>query len=132
MKQIQALPPNYDLIRLAVNPPQDAIFCHGDTIYNPSGQEIPEDILFHESIHEKQQGKNPEDWWQEWIINKDFRYEQELEAYTHQYSFIKKHYGARATKEALTDLAQNLNTFYGLHMNLQEIESKIRNGAKEL
>lgn len=128
----QQLPPNFDLIRIAVNPPADAIFCFGEDLYNPSGQEIPEDVLYHESIHTKQQGKNPGQWWNEWINNKDFRYEQELEAYTHQYHFIKKHYPARAAKEALTDLARNLKTIYGLNINLQETESKIRNKAKLL
>lgn len=132
MKEVQALPPNYDLIKLAVNPPPEAIFCYGDTIYNFSGKPIPEDTLLHESIHTKQQGKNIETWWHKWVTNPTFRYEQEFEAYAHQFAFIQKHYPARAQKEALYELARNLKELYGLNINLQETESRIRNKAKLL
>ncbi len=131
MKQIQALPPNFDLIRIAVNPPKEARYCYGDTVYNPSGAEIPEDILFHESIHEKQQGKNPEGWWNEWINNKAFRYEQEAIAYGAQMAFIKKHYPVRAQKEALFELSKNLSSLYGIAISYGDAERLIVKFCKE-
>ncbi len=129
MKQVKGLPPNYDLIKLAVNPPPEAIFCYGDTIYNFSGETIPEDTLLHESIHTKQQGKNIEGWWNSWLNDKIFRYQQELEAYAAQYEFIKKHYPQKAVKEALSEIARNLKSLYGLDISQGEAESNIRNYA---
>lgn len=131
MKEVQGLPPNYDLIKLAVNPPPHAIFCYGDTIYNLSGETIPEDTLYHESIHEKQQGSNPDLWWTRWLTDKQFRYNNELEAYAYQFKLIKQHYPQKAQKMALTELASNLKNLYGLDISLGEAESKIRNYATD-
>ncbi len=132
MKVKVGLPPNFDLIRMAVHPPHDALFCHGDTIFTLYEGEIPEDIIHHEEVHQKQQGKDIDGWWMKWIQHTDFRYEQELEAYAIQFNFIKTKFGAKAQKEALTELATQLATLYDLDMNVRELESKIRNKAKAI
>ena len=125
------LPPNYELIKLVLPVTPDNIYCHGDTIYNPSGAEIPDDILFHEHVHKEQQGDSVDLWWNRYLMDKDSRYEQELEAYAKQFILIKRHFPAKAAQEALTELAKNLSTLYNLDITLHQAETSIRHKAKE-
>lgn len=132
MKIVYERPPNYDTILAVLKPQGTTFFCYGDTIYSPSGTDVPEDVIFHESIHSKQQGTNPEQWWREYLLNKDFRLEQELEAYAAQLNFVEKYLGKKAAKECLFDIAQSLSISYNFNMTHPEAESKIRNKAKEI
>lgn len=87
-------PPNIQKIRETFSSytfdNSQTFFAYLPYIYNPSGIEIPTDLLFHESIHLKQQGNNPEQWWDKYLSDAKFRLEQELEAYRQQYKFAKK------------------------------------------
>lgn len=124
-------PPNFNLISLAFPITRGHLFCYGTTLFNPSGSKIPEDIYEHERIHSQRQ-KDPELWWNQYLLDRDFRYEEELIAYAHQYKWIKERFSAAVQKEALTELAHNLSTMYNLGITLQEAESKIRNRTKTL
>lgn len=44
-------PPNFTDINLHFPYKDGYVYCYGDTIYNPSGKDIPEDVIFHEVIH---------------------------------------------------------------------------------
>ena len=90
MKIQQALPPNYNrILNSGMRPdPQNTIFTYGDTIYNPSGREIPDYLIKHEETHFLQQGSNPNAWWNRYITDPYFRIEQETEAYAKQYDFM--------------------------------------------
>ena len=83
---------------MVLQPEEHAIFCYGDTIYNPSGRDITTDVEFHESIHTRQQGTDPDAWWSAYLTDPDFRLSQEIEAYGEQYQYGKKRI------EALDDL----------------------------
>lgn len=78
------------------------IFTFGDTIYNPAGLNVTEDLQVHEGVHEKQQaamnvmGKlGPARWWKKYIKDPEFRFEQELEAYRAQYKFAARNIKGR-------------------------------------
>ena len=97
------------LITAGMNPQRDTIFPYNPVIYNPSGLDIPADIMIHEAVHIKQQGKNPQAWWDRYILDKGFRLQQELEANQEQYKFIckiKKDRNERA--RALVAIARNM------------------------
>ena len=48
-------------------------------------------LLAHEEIHEKQQEEyGVQKWWDRYLIDKDFRLSQELEAYRAQYEFFTR------------------------------------------
>lgn len=129
MKQIVDYPPNYQEIRKHFTAPKNTYYTYGNTIYNPDGNEIPEDILFHESIHSKQQQHFgvPELWWARYIIDKDFRQNQEVEAYKKQLDFIKKHTNSKIAKEALEEMARNLSSnLYNLGISYQQAYTLIR------
>mgnify|MGYP001617383330 CR=1 FL=1 len=65
-------------------------WTYGDVLYNPGGHSLPDHIIAHEGVHARQQeafdgGKDR--WWEHYLINSQFRLEQEAEAYAAQYWF---------------------------------------------
>jgi hypothetical protein len=136
MKIVYDFPPNFTFVRdfFDVNKFQP-VFAYGDTIYSPFYKgEIPADLELHETVHSKQQLEfaTPDLWWQKYCLNEDFRKNQEILAYAHQYNFIKKNL-PKATKDALSDFADNLSSgMYNLHIDHHQAETLIRLKAKEL
>lgn len=66
-------------------------WTYGDTIYNPGGKPLPGPILEHEALHSVQQAHyegGPEAWWKEYLINPEFRFEQELQAHAVEYKAV--------------------------------------------
>lgn len=95
-------PPNYELIVAAIPEVKDAqpVFCYGLDIYNPYRHQLDEHIVAHESVHFVQQLKvgGPDLWWQRYLEDPKFRFEQELEAYQRQLKSFKQswtHTGVR-------------------------------------
>lgn len=135
MKTAETYPPNYETICLFLSPPEHSLFCYGDTIYNPSKREILPDAIHHESVHSKQQGDNPDVWYNKYLTDGSFRLLQEVEAYGEQFIFAKDaiHKAGETNKMAdwvLSTMAQALSTDYKLDISYGEAESKIRNYAK--
>ena len=91
----------------------DKIFTYGDTIYNPSGQELPDHIIEHEKVHMKQQNYNDKDaalWWGRFLRELAFRIDQEARAYAKQYLFICKSVKDRNQRaKIIVDLASVLS-----------------------
>jgi hypothetical protein len=80
-------PPNFAAIERAFGPlPPNTVFAYGDTIYSPSSDELPPDLVEHEKVHLRQQAAvgGPDEWWRRYIEEPAFRLEQELEAYRAQ------------------------------------------------
>lgn len=135
MKIVKGHPPNFNEIKAALGETPDAIYCYGDTIYNPTGAELPADLLYHEGIHEIQQKDyvSPEVWWKKYLLDEEFRKDQEGEAYAHQYRFIKKHASNRIAKDALFHFANILaSAQYQLNMTYFETDRLIRGKAKKI
>lgn len=128
MKESYKFPPLYSQIKEVLHPPDDAIFCFGDIIYNPSKGKIPEDILIHEQRHSIQQRDytDPELWWYKFLNDSNFRLAEEIEAYATQYQFIKQHYPNKALKEALSEMAKNLSSLYNCGISESKAATLIR------
>lgn len=80
------LPPNFDRI-LAAFPSagkKGVLFAYGDSIYNPSDIFISHWLLAHEHKHCVRQ-QDPEAWWEKYIIDDGFRYNEELVAHVEEY-----------------------------------------------
>ena len=131
MQIIKEYPPNYEQIKLAVNPPKEAFFPWGEKLYNPSGVEIPEDIIYHEQVHWRQQREfpSPAMWWQKWCLDKEFRKQQETEAFAHQWHFVKRFYPTKASDQALEEFSEQLADHYKLGINKYEAKTLIRKYA---
>src|SRR3990167_3163232 len=128
LKIIKGLPPNIELIRAAgFEGNEDAVYTYGEPVYSLTKKEIPPDILEHEKVHSRQQGSNPDWYISQWLTDTDFRKDSEVEAYAVQLNFIRENMGAKAAKEALDELADNLaSDMYKLGITKSQAETLIR------
>lgn len=86
---VHAFPPNFEMIKACLPyASEEHVFCYGDTIYVPDGHELRPDVIFHESLHTMQQGKDPEAWWNRYLIDPAFRLDQEMKCYCDQYKWL--------------------------------------------
>ena len=126
-------PPNFEAI-LAVFPRAKAksvVFTYGDILYAPRGIELPQAILAHEVVHSLQQGKDPEAWWVQYLTNKRFRFEQELEAHRAEYLAYKDF--NRETRQMQLDLiAGKLSSALYKHMVKKSVAKLLISGKIEL
>lgn len=138
MKISTEYPPNWNQIRIAFPDvvQEGAIFCYGYTIYNPFNREISADLIYHESVHARQQGSTPDIWWYRYINDLDFRLDQEIEAYGEQFAFVCRHIPPEAPKNRIQKLYLNSmasalsGNVYGKLISYGEAESKIKRYAK--
>ncbi len=83
-----AYPPNIDMIAeafpMALKP--GVVFAYGDEIYVPSGKELTHHLKVHEAVHGLRQKEIGLDfWWQRYIEDEVFRYNEELIAHFGEY-----------------------------------------------
>lgn len=112
MKMVKAYPPNFAKIREAfptASRMHGVIFCYGDTVYNPGGVTLYEPILAHEAVHSRQQGKSPEAWWDRYIAEPKFRFDQELEAHREEYQVAGRSLTRNQRRQLLRGLAHRLS-----------------------
>ncbi|MES2006870.1 MAG: hypothetical protein V4436_02045 [Patescibacteria group bacterium] len=135
MKIAKKYPPNIEDIRAVLTPSKGTVFTYGDTVYAPDLEEdeMPEHLAVHENVHGRQQ-KDPEKWWNQYLMDEKFRLEQELEAYGEQWAFINQQRIKNPIKKLiLFSLARDLSgPLYGNMLSHGEAESKIRNAAKTI
>jgi hypothetical protein len=135
MKVIHSFPPNYDRITEifpSVKMEHTVIFTYGDTIYDPypdTTREIQDHEEIHEAKHSEQQGNDPEGWWNRYLTDRDFRTQQEVEAYHSQYEFVKASYGKGIANGLLFLLAKALmHPVYDTQLTYQQAERSIKKG----
>lgn len=90
MNIIYDYPPNYKKIAKAFNIKgnEGVIFTYGNDLYVPGGERIVIDkpLIRHEMVHAQQQKKiGVGAWWDRFLEDPSFRFQQELEAYREQY-----------------------------------------------
>lgn len=131
MNIVAEYPPIYDKIVEAVGkPPETAVYTYGDTIYNPTGNELDEFLIEHEKVHQLQQEAigGPVNWWAEWLALPLFRLVHELGAYQAQYrAFAKKHKDRNDQARYARGLASDLcGAMYGHVGDFQDLYKAIR------
>ena len=65
------------------------VYTYDGKIYTPGNLYLPNDLVHHEMVHMRQQGDDPDGWWDSYLEDVEFRFDQELEAYTAQWEYIK-------------------------------------------
>lgn len=133
MKILNEFPPNYAEIkkRININEEDLPVFTYSSTIFNPGNQKITPDLIIHEEVHQRQQGSEPEVWWDQYLTDIPFRLEQELMAYAIQFAFIKKNHSCKGQKYFLEKMAEYLSgPMYGGIITYHEAEARIRRMAK--
>lgn len=127
MQIISGFPPNISTIRQYLTPPPDAVFAYGDFIFNPTNKDIPPDVYEHELVHGRQmQGWQPDAWWLKYCLDREFRQNQEVAAFSAQYQWVKDRVSARVAKLCLFDLASNMFSLYNLGISISQAETLIR------
>ena len=135
MNIVKAFPPNYAKVRKAFPEirGRQIVFCWGNKIYNPSGGEVMEHIVVHEMVHRKQQGDKIEEWWDKYLADKQFRFDQELEAYATQYAFAKPLLNTKGIALFLGVIATDLSgSMYGNLVPYEKAATMIRHKADTL
>lgn len=90
MKIVVGRPPNFEAIA-AVFPAArrlETIFTYGETVYISHDHQLPIWLIEHENVHIAQQETGPECWWQTYLANKAFRFQQELVAHRKEYEVL--------------------------------------------
>lgn len=133
MKIVEDFPPNFAEIEREFGRMEEvkALFCYGNTIYNPFKREILPDAEIHEQVHSVQQGQYPDVWWYKYISDKEFRLSQEIEAYGTQYHWAKDKVHGKMREWVKSSLAKELSgPTYGSLISQSSAESKIKNFHK--
>lgn len=102
MKIITGRPPNFDVLMKAFPKAagRDVIFAYAPDIYIPSGSELPPQLLDHESVHiERQLIMGVEAWWEKYLVDAEFRYEEELLAHRAEYKKLCEMYPTRQQRK---------------------------------
>lgn len=90
MKIEVANPPNYiEILKVFDVANKPVVFCYGDTIFNPKNLSINQAIVAHEEIHSRRQGDDPEEWWNSYLNERDFRLNEEILAHVTEWRFFK-------------------------------------------
>ena len=102
------------------------IVVWGDIIY--SKYDIPDHILVHEKVHIEQQRNKWRGlwWWIGYLFDKDFRYEQEIQAYQAQYRYAKKILPREKIHAYTLSLATNLKEMYSIGKTLTQCYEEIK------
>lgn len=128
MKIVTDYPPNIEKIKEVFDfEGKVPCFTYGNTLYNPSGNPVSASLLKHEEVHVRQQGENPEGWWDRYLTDIPFRLEQEIEGYQAQYREAKKWIKDRnELYRYARNLASDLSSpMYGSIISVQEALTKI-------
>lgn len=85
-------PPNYEAIVkvFPIAAREGTIFAYGDYIYTMAPVDsLKQHLIEHESVHSTRQKKmGVEGWWERYLVDTDFRYEEELLAHRMEYRYL--------------------------------------------
>lgn len=134
MKVVKSNPPNIKDIEARFDlTGKKPCFAYGDTIYNPHGIDMTDDLIEHEMTHCERQKNDPKEWWKKYILDDDFRCLEELVAYARQYIYVCNNLQKDRNKRAvfLTQIAKEMSSpLYGNMITYQEALKALRNGTK--
>jgi hypothetical protein len=87
MRVIFTNPPNFEAIAAVIPAARNkgVIFAYGNIIYNPSGGPVMPATLAHEAVHCRQQGDDVDGWWERYLADTQFRFDQEVEAHREEW-----------------------------------------------
>jgi hypothetical protein len=109
---VRGRPPNFEAIA-AVLPgalKRGTIFTYGNIIYVPDGRmDITKSLMAHETVHVRQQEIFGRDaWWDRYLTDKAFRFDQELAAHRIELAVAQTEGGRSHRRVMLRQIAQRL------------------------
>lgn len=136
MSVISGRPPNFTKI-VAVFPQAlkaTTVFAYYPNIY-VSGKPTLSDALFaHEKVHLRRQQVyegGTEAWWDRYLVDRDFRLDEELKAHVVEYQFLSENGSRDQRRMALKQVAERLSSgLYRLGITPKQAASLIKVNAK--
>jgi len=121
-------PPNYEAIAAVFPLTGNEIFAYAPYVYIPNGMPISEALQEHEAVHIRQQFGDPATWWRKYLVDEDFRFDQELEAHRVEYRVFRQGTKDRnAHAKYLYSIGRRLaSPMYGSMVTTREAMQKIR------
>lgn len=109
-----SFPPNYLKIKAGMDiAGRKPIFCYGNIIHNPHKLVITPSLNAHEESHSvRQLSMGVEEWWDRYIADPRFRFEEELLAHRAEWAKLKDGppmMSATQQRKALAQLARRLS-----------------------
>lgn len=132
----ETFPPNYqqfvDRFPQVKDTP-DVLFMYNRTLHNPHKIKLLDHVIIHETVHSYQQNGKPEEWYEYYFNNTEFRMCQEVEAYGMQYAYILEKVKHKNVREGLLfQLVGKLtDPIYEFNLNHMQAELKIKRVAEE-
>jgi hypothetical protein len=131
MKQrvIIAKPPVYDrcvhAFGAAVIVGKPIIWSWGDVIYNPTNIDIARELVVHEGVHgARQLAAGVERWWDQYLLNRDFRFSEEVAAHQAEWqNLVKWHKHSAAALEAIS--GRLASPLYGSMVDLNAARTNV-------
>lgn len=133
---IHGKPPIFDEAAKLFGVTEDDVvfYSWGDTIYSPTGKVPSDDLLIHEATHANQQSHDPiaaKIWWDKFMVDPEWRIEQEAEAFGEQLRWIRgrvkdRNTIARYVHQMSSSLASKM---YGKAISYQDAMKKIKSYA---
>lgn len=120
MEIIKDLPPNFDDIARVFPAARGpgVIFSFGPKLYVPSGKELSEMLMAHETVHSMRQGEQEETilaWWDQYLKDPQFRFVEELLAHKVEYqTYVQMKFPRNERRRAQKMIAKRLSSnLYG-------------------
>ena len=128
---IVAKPPVYDrciaVFGEAVIVGKPILWAWGDTIYNPLDIDIPRELFAHEAVHgERQLAVDPHRWWDNYLTDTLFRYNEERLAHRAEWRNMVKYGAGKNLTPAFEAIAGRLaGPLYGNVATLKEAQTDL-------
>lgn len=90
LRIIHQPPPNYAAV-VAIFPfakRRGTMFCYGRAIFIPNGGSVSPALMAHETVHADRQGNDPAGWWARYLVEQQFRFDEELPAHIAEYRWF--------------------------------------------
>ena len=108
-------PPNIEDIRKVFDiDGKPILFAYAPYIYNPMGVVIPPELFVHEGVHINRQDDKPDLWWKCYLVDKAFRFKEELLAHQAEWAYIADNYNRALRRAKLSAISERLaSPLYG-------------------
>ena len=133
MREAIDLPPLWDEIqkRFKLSNKPRVLFAWGNTVYNPSGIEIPQCLWDHEIVHGHRQGKDVEGWWRRYMDDPVFRLNEEIPAHIAELESLLETGDRNERRRAYKQTAQRLAAgLYGGLISPKKAKALLKDSQK--
>lgn len=134
LEVVDARPPNFDAIVKVLPKASEpgVMFAYGDKVYFPGGKgPLTRELNDHEAVHlERQSHDGVEAWWERYLTDTSFRFNEELLAHRAEYrTYCNRHLNPVKRAQFLRTIAKRLaSDLYATGLTVDTAMCEIRYG----